>query len=204
MSKTNKSSKRSAENRPERLAGQLTGLTYERNIKPRLDLIEAWARSGLSNNEIGHNLGYSVTGFARYIYGTRAVEELVETIDRGRFDSKYIIENSFYKRCTGYSYWEVERERRRELDEDGDWTGKWIMVTVRRVLKHIPGDANAALRWLERRDPDRWGPDRKQGEHDETDQDGFLAALSVAAKSAWMDEVEEPEEGDEDEDEDND
>ena len=80
-----------------------------------------------------------------------------------------------------------ERERRRELDEEGNWTGRFKMVTVRRVNKHVPGDTGAAYKWLQKRMPDRWG-EQRESVYGETDQDGFLAALALSVGEAWADE----------------
>lgn len=183
----------------ERIRGHIPGLTYEHRIQPRLDLIEGWARNGLSIAEIAHNLGYTDHGFRHYLTGPNAREDLIEALDRGKFDADIIVENAFYKRCIGYNYWEIERERRREIDEDGNWTGRFKMVTVRRINKHVPGDTGAAYKWLQKRMPDRWG-EQRESVYSETDQDGFLAALALSVGEAWADEGGE-EDGDEESEE---
>lgn len=122
-------------------------------VKPKLALIEGWARNGLSNVQIATNLGIGTTTFDRFL---REHEELPETLKSGREDAEVVVENALYKRASGYTATEVTKERVKQYDDDGEWTGKYVMVTTRKITKHFAPDVTAAVYWLEHRAPKRW------------------------------------------------
>lgn len=122
-------------------------------VKPKLELIEGWARNGLSNEQIALNLGVGESTFYSYM---KEYPELVDALRTGREDAEIIVENALFKRACGYNFVEAVQERKRVYDEDGNWTGQYEMVTVKRTRKHVEGDVSAQKYWLEHRAPNRW------------------------------------------------
>lgn len=126
---------------------------YPLKVQPKLDMIEGWARNGMSNKQIALNLGVGESTFQRHL---RDYQELKDALRNGREDAEIIVENALFKRACGYNYVEATKERQKVYDEYGDWTGKYEMVSTKRVLKHVQGDVNAQTYWLEHRAPHRW------------------------------------------------
>jgi hypothetical protein len=151
-------------------------------VQPKLELVEGWARNGLSNEQISLNLGISGNTFKKFI---RNHEELEEVLYRGREDANVLVENALFKRCIGYSYTEVTKERCKVYDEDGKWTGQYEMRVTKKITKHIVPDVTAQKYWLEHRMPDRWATIAE--DHSEVVDDGFIDALKRAAREVWED-----------------
>lgn len=169
---------------------------YYTKVRPKLDLIEGWARNGLSDKQICTNLGVGNTNFDRYV---RDYEDLQEALARGRQDSEVIVENALFKRATGYKY----KEYTKELKNDE-------LILTKVVLKESACDVGAAIYWLENRAPKRWAKEQwridlekkklellekklslvaKDFGYDSDDSDdGFLSALKKAAGEVWLEE----------------
>jgi hypothetical protein len=122
-------------------------------VKRKLDMVTGWARNGASNEQIALNLGISLTSFDRY---RREHEELVNALRLGREDAEICVENAMFKRAIGYKYAETTKQRVRVFDSDGEWTGEYEMVTVKKVTKQVEPSVEAQKYWLEHRAPKRW------------------------------------------------
>ena len=121
---------------------------WKQRIKPKLELIEGWARNGLSHKQIALNLNVSLSTLNRNI---EEHEELADAIDIGENHSNVMVENALYKRALGYKYKEVTKERVRDPE-----TGEVEFVTTKTVTKYQAPDVNACTYWLENRIPTRW------------------------------------------------
>jgi hypothetical protein len=126
---------------------------WKTRVKPRLEMVEGWARNGLDNQQIAANLGVSDKTFKQLLVDK---EELQDRVQAGREWAEVRVENALFKRAIGFKYKEVTRERKKVFDEDGDWTGEWEMVTTKMVLKEQIPDVTAQTYWLEHRAPRRW------------------------------------------------
>ena len=124
---------------------------YESHVKPKLNKVEAWARDGLTDEQIAHNLGIGVATLYEY---KNKYPEFVEALRRGKDDIDIEVENALLKRAMGYTYEEITRER----DKDGN------MVVTKRVTKEVLPDVTAQIFWLKNRRPDVWR-DKQQHEH---------------------------------------
>lgn len=78
-------------------------LTLEGTIK-----LEAWARNGLTDEQIAHNIG--ITPSTLYEW-KKKYSEISESLKRGKEIVDIQVENSLLKRALGYSYREVTKER---------------------------------------------------------------------------------------------
>lgn len=103
--------------------------------------IGAWSRDGLTQEDIAHNCGCSVSTFKEWVNRFPA---LAAVYKNARAVADIRVENALYKRATGYEYEEVTREE----GPKG--------VTVRYVTKHVPPSEVAAFFWLKNRKPDVW------------------------------------------------
>ena len=115
-------------------------------VKEKLMLVEAWARDGLTEDQIAKNLGVSMSTLSKY-----KVEhsEVVEALKRGKEVVDFEVENCLFKRATGYSYEEVTSEAK-NVD------GILVMVETKRVKKEVPPDVTAQIFWLKNRKPKEW------------------------------------------------
>lgn len=132
-------------------------------------LVEAWARDGLTDEQIAHNLGIAVSTL--YVYKAEH-EEFSEALKRGKEVVDYEVENALLKRALGYSYEEITYE-----------AGK----LVKTVTKQVAPDVTAQIYWLKNRKPDKWRDKPNDIEELEIDDDGFLDAMDSKLAEVWND-----------------
>lgn len=125
---------------------------YETHVKDKLILIEAWARNGLTDEQIAKNLGISKDTFYKY---KKEYTDFSDSLKRGKEVVDIEVENALLKRALGYKYDEVTKER----NED---TGELEITKV--VTKEVQPDTTAQIFWLKNRKPGEWR-DRKEIDH---------------------------------------
>ena len=111
-------------------------------------LIEGWARDGLTNEQIAHNIGVNIDTLFEW---RKRFPEISEALKNGREVADRTVENALYKKATGYEYEEVTEELR--FDKA---TGEKRMVVTKRVKKTVPPDTAAQIFWLKNRKPGEW------------------------------------------------
>ncbi|WP_246026975.1 helix-turn-helix domain-containing protein [Laceyella sacchari] len=101
-------------------------------------LLEGWARDGLTDEQIAHNMGISVRALyqwkKKYVQIFQALKKGKEVVDRQ-------VENALLKSALGYHY------------EEEALTNKGEVVTLR---KYQPPNTTAAIFWLKNRKPVDW------------------------------------------------
>ena len=105
-------------------------------------LLEAWARNGLTDEQIAEKMGIRSSTFYDW---KNKYSEISEALKRGKEVVDTLVENALLKRALGYEYKEVTRE---------------VGVITKVVTKHMPPDTTAQIFWLKNRRPDLWR-DRK-------------------------------------------
>lgn len=120
-------------------------------VKSKLNLVEAWARDGLIEEQICKNLGISVQTLNNY---KKEHVELVESLKRGKEVVDIEVENALLKRAKGYMYNEITQE----LNKEGD------LVVTKIVKKEVVPDTTAQIFWLKNRKPKEWR-DKQDIEH---------------------------------------
>lgn len=111
-------------------------------------LIEGWARDGLTNEQIAHNIGVNIDTLFEW---RKRFPEISEALKNGREVADRAVENALYKKATGYEYEETTEELR--FDKA---TGEKRMVVTKRVKKTVPPDTVAQIFWLKNRKPGEW------------------------------------------------
>lgn len=140
---------------------------YESHVQPKLTLIEAWARDGLTLDQIAHNLGVALSSLCEY---KNHYSELSEALKRGKDDIDIIVENSLLKRAMGY---EFEEETREPLynpvtgEPIMDHQGNHKIAITKVVRKQVVPDTTAQIFWLKNRRPVAWR-DKQDIEHSGT------------------------------------
>jgi len=132
---------------------------YDTYVKPKLTLIEGWARDGLINEQIAKNLGISKVTLYKYM---DEHIELSECLKKGKEVVDIEVENALLKRALGYRY----IERTKEPNEVGD------LVVTKEVTKEMAADTTAQIFWLKNRKPREWR-DRKELDHSGTVNNPF-------------------------------
>lgn len=107
--------------------------------------IEGWAKDGLNDEQIAHNIGIGVRTFYEWLSKYKQLKQVLkqskEVVDRE-------VENALLKSAIGY-YLDEER-----IDSEGN------VYTVRRF---VPPNTTAQIFWLKNRKPNEWR-DKKQTE----------------------------------------
>lgn len=132
---------------------------YETNVKDKLLLVEAWARNGLTDEQIAKNLGVAYSTFREY---AKKHSALSAALKRGKEVVDIEVENALLKRALGYKYNEVTKE----LCKDKE-TGEETLVVTKVVTKEVVPDTTAQIFWLKNRKPEAWR-DRKEVDHSGT------------------------------------
>lgn len=162
---------------------------YQEWIKPEgLLKIEAWARDGLTDEQISSNMGIKPSTFYEW---KKKYPEISESLKQGKEVVDIAVENALLKRALGYSYNEDkyisadmdQGEYCEKLDEymnqykyehpevaDSELTlvkdqfPKTKMVLTERKVKEIIPDTTAQIFWLKNRKPKQWR-DKQDIEH---------------------------------------
>lgn len=129
---------------------------YDTKVKNKLILVEAWARNGLTIEQIANNLGISKTTLYKYMEDHI---ELSERLKKGKEVIDIEVENALLKRALGYKYEEVTKEK--ILNRE---TKQYELKVTKVVTKEVQPDTTAQIFWLKNRKPAEWR-DRKEVEH---------------------------------------
>lgn len=133
----------------------------------KLILLEGWARDGLTNEQLAHNMGITVSTLYEW---QKNHSEISEALKKGKEVVDILVENALLKRALGYEY----EEERYEFE-----AGICVKKTV--IKKHMPGDTTAQIYWLKNRKPDAW---REKREYVETEEEGSMGGVIQIAPIA--------------------
>lgn len=115
--------------------------------------LEAWARDGLTDEQLASKCGINPATLYDW---KKKYPEISKALKRGKNVVDVEVENALLKRALGYDY----TEERVEVSKEN---GKKSVKTVQTV-KHIPPDTTAQIFWLKNRKPNAWR-DKQQIEH---------------------------------------
>lgn len=122
---------------------------FEKWLEPEgLLLLESWARLGLIDEQIAHNMGISRSTLNEW---KNRFPDISDALKKNKDVVDIQVENALLQKALGYSY----VEETRELGFDAR-TGKRALVVTKTVTKHIAPDTTAAIFWLKNRRPDFW------------------------------------------------
>ncbi|MEK3674615.1 helix-turn-helix domain-containing protein [Paenibacillus sp. FSL R10-2771] len=117
---------------------------YKTHVEPKLLLIEAWARDGLTDLKIAERLGISEASFYKY---RNEHEEFTEALKNGKEIIDTMVENALLKAALGYEYEE------RKITDD----------TIERTKKYAQPNTTALIFWLKNRKPQQWRDKQELG-----------------------------------------
>lgn len=116
-------------------------LTQEGQMK-----LEAWARDGLTDEQISHNMGCNIRTFYVWKKNHPQIDAALRT---GKDVVDIQVENALFKRAIGYDYEEVKTVI--ETMPDGEKRQR-----AERTRKHVAGDVTAQIFWLKNRKQTVW------------------------------------------------
>lgn len=113
-----------------------------------LILLEGWARNGLTDEQLAHNIGITRSTF----YAWKAkYKDFSDAVKRGKEVVDIMVENALLKSAMGYSYDEVT-----QIGMEDKETGEKILVPVKVVTKHVQPNSTSLIFWLKNRKPEAW------------------------------------------------
>lgn len=118
-------------------------LTHENLLR-----LEGWARDGLTEEQIAHNMGICRDTLHEW---KKKYSDISDTLKRGKEVVDREVENALLKRALGYKYTETTKER--VLNPDN---GTVSIVVTKIVEKEVQPDTTAAIFYLKNRKPDVW------------------------------------------------
>ena len=122
--------------------------------------LEAWARNGLTDEQIAANMGITRSTLNEW---KKKYSDISDTLKRGKDIVDIQVENALLKRALGYTYIETTQERVDDYDpHTGLKTGSYMEVT-KTVTKEVQPDTTAQIFWLKNRKPDTWRDKRDVG-----------------------------------------
>lgn len=122
--------------------------------------IEAWARDGLTEEQIAANMGIVRSTLNEW---KTKFPDISDTLKRGKAIVDIQVENALLKRALGYTYVETTREQVIDYDPNtGEKTGSHMEIT-KTVTKEVQPDTTAQIFWLKNRKPDVWRDKRNVG-----------------------------------------
>lgn len=110
--------------------------------------IEGWARDGLVDEQIAHNIGITRQTLNEW---KKKFPSISDTLKRGKEVVDRQVENALLKRALGYKYDEITRE-----PKYNEVTDQMEMMVTKRVTKEVQPDTTAQIFWLKNRKPEVW------------------------------------------------
>ena len=117
-------------------------------------LLAAWARDGLSEEQIAKKIGVSRSTLSAWKV---AYPDIQDALARGKEPVDVEVENALYKLATGYTV-RLEKSiklRRVYFDYEGRRCEK-EEIAVGHEEMHVPANVNAQKFWLANRKPKQW------------------------------------------------
>ena len=136
--------------------------------------IQGWARDGLIDKDIAHNIGI---GYSTLREWKKLYPEIGEALRKGKEVVDRIVENALYKSAIGFMQKIKKPVRIKEVEYDPK-TGKKVRESEKWVLVeeeiYIAPQVTAQIFWLKNRKPDQW---REKNDLTLTPSNGVLESL---------------------------
>lgn len=111
-----------------------------------LILLGAWARDGLTDEQIAHNMGISRSTLGEW---KKKYSVISDTLSKNKEVVDLQVESAMLKSALGYEY--VEEQLIKIKDKPGTES-----IKIRRLKKYAKPDVRAQMNWLMNRNPDKW------------------------------------------------
>jgi len=130
------------------------------NDGDKLLLLEAWARDGLTDEDIAAQIGINV----RTLYNWKNKEvRIFQALKKGKEVADIEVENALRKKALGFRESEQVVSTRKTVEyENGRRVREVSEPVVTEVEKYYPPDTTAQIFWLKNRKPDQWRDGQQQ------------------------------------------
>lgn len=115
--------------------------------------LESWAREGLTDKQIAHNIGITEQTLNNW---KKSYPSFFESLKKGKEVVDIQVENALLKRALGYKLMETTKERVVDYDSATGLPCGSHMVVTKIVEKEVQPDTTAQIFWLKNRRPDKW------------------------------------------------
>jgi hypothetical protein len=128
---------------------------YEEWLNPDgLLRIEGWARDGLTEAQIAHNMGISVSSLADW---KNKYPQLLDALKKGKAPVDIEVENALLKSALGHTQIirkPIKVKTERQIVGEGRYVEEHIEYAEEEV--YTPPQVLAQIFWLKNRKPDKW------------------------------------------------
>ena len=126
----------------------------------KLLLLEAWARDGLTDEQIAGNMGINVRTL--YLWKKKNVQ-IFQSLKIGKEVADIEVENALRKKALGFRETEQTVTTRKTVEyENGKRVREISEPIVTEVEKYYPPDTTAQIFWLKNRKPEKWRDKQEQ------------------------------------------
>ena len=117
-------------------------------------LLEAWARDGLTDEQIANKMGISRKTLYEW---SKKYGDICNTLKKGKEIADIQVENALFKKTQGYNAKIKKAFKVKEiLYKDGKKVKEIEKIEYAEDEVHIPADTTAQIYWLNNRRPDKW------------------------------------------------
>ena len=137
--------------------------------------MEGWARDGLTDEQIAHNMGIS----AKTLYDWKNNHsKICEALKKGKEVVDREVENALLQKALGFKDTIRKAIKCKEVIYDnGKRVSEKEHIEYADEEIYIPPDTTAQIFWLKNRKPEEWRDKRHVEEKVEFESDGFIEAL---------------------------
>lgn len=153
------------------------GLYENWRTKDGLLTLEGWARDGLNDEQIAHNVG--IRAGTLYEWKNR-FPEIAEAIKKGKRPVDVQVENALYRSALGFK--QTVKKPIKLRRKDGS---EYIEYGEEEI--YIAPNITAQIFWLKNRKRDKWCDKPEPVKKTEEVEDGFMKALEAKAPEVWDD-----------------
>lgn len=126
----------------------------------KLLLLEAWARDGLTDEQIAGNMGINVRTL--YLWKKKDMR-IFQSLKVGKEVADIEVENALRKKALGFRETEQAVSTRKTVEyENGKRVREITEPVVTEVEKYYPPDTTAQIFWLKNRKPEQWRDKQEQ------------------------------------------
>ncbi len=126
----------------------------------KLLLLEAWARDGLTDEQIAGNMGINVRTL--YLWKKKNVQ-IFQSLKVGKEVADIEVENALRKKALGFREKEQTVSIRKTIEyENGKRIREVTEPVLTEVEKYYPPDTTAQIFWLKNRKPEKWRDKQEQ------------------------------------------
>lgn len=137
-------------------------------------LLEGWARDGLTDEQIAHNMGISRKTLAEW---KKKYGDIGDTLKRGKEIVDIQVENALLKKAIGIKETVKKAIKVREVKyNEGKRVSEKEHIEYVDEEVFVPPDTTAQIFWLKNRQPDKW---RDKVENVNTNQPGREIKINI-------------------------